>query len=435
MSKVYVLDKNGQPLMPTKRSGWVYRALRDGKAKVVSKCPFTIKLLYESTSFTQPLTLGVDTGAKYVGSAVVNDVTSEIIYESQLELRDDIKSKMDRRRQFRRARRNKLRYRPVRFNNRRASKHKERYNPTLIAKFQGHTREIEFIKSILPVTDVVLEVGEFDMHLLQDPTLAYHRWGYQRGELYQQENLKQAAKARDGYKCQCCGKKNCRLEVHHLLPKSRGGSDKLANLITLCSDCHHLAHSSEERLLAFQEKFGKKAKGTLRYATQMNVLRHMLQREYPDAELTYGFVTKEMCRVFGLKKSHMIDACCIASQGTLFTDDSSNKYKKKCVAKGDYPRTGVKGKKFVVLPKGKIAGFRRYDKVLCNNKEYFIAGRISKGYVYLIDIDNSRVQPERTKRGTGEKYMSKAEIKLSLVKKISSAKTCICTCVQKDCSI
>lgn len=223
MSKVYVLAMNGQPLMPTTRSGWVYRALRDGKAKVVPKCPFTIKLLYESTGFTQPLTLGVDTGSKYVGSAVINDITSEIVYESQTELRDDIKSKMDRRRQFRRIRRNKLCYRPMRFNNRNASKRKERYSPTLISKFQGHKREIEFIKSILQISDVILEVGEFDPQLLQDPTLAYHKWDYQRGELYQQENFKQAAKARDGYKCQCCGKKNCRLEVHHLLPRSRGG--------------------------------------------------------------------------------------------------------------------------------------------------------------------------------------------------------------------
>ena len=193
MSKVYVLDINGQPLMPTTRSGWVYRALRDGKAKVFSKCPFTIRLLYESTSFTQPLTLGVDTGSKYVGSAVINDVTAEILYESQLELRDDIKSKMDRRRQFRKARRNKLRYRPVRFNNRNASKRKNRYSPTLISKFQGHAREIKFVISVLPISSIVLEVGEFDTQLLQDTTLAYHKWGYSRGELYQQENFKQAA--------------------------------------------------------------------------------------------------------------------------------------------------------------------------------------------------------------------------------------------------
>lgn len=426
MSRVYVLNQNGQPLTPTKRSGWVYRALRDGKAKVVSKCPFTIKLLYESTSFTQPLTLGVDTGSKYVGSAVINDVTAEVLYESQVELRDDIKSKMDRRRQFRRARRNKLRYRPKRFNNRKSSKRKDRYNPTLVSKFQGHVREMKFIKSILPIRDIILEVGEFDPQLLQDPTLAYHKWDYQRGELYQQENFKQAAKARDGYKCQCCGKKDCRLEVHHLLPRSRGGSDKLANLITLCSDCHHLAHSSEEQLLAFQKKFGKKAKSTLKYATQMNVLRSMLQKEYPDTELTYGFITKEVRRVFELDKSHIMDACCIASRGVLFRNNNSNRYKKKCVPNGNYPRTTTTNGKHVIIPKGKIAGFRRYDKVLYNSREYFVAGRKASGYIYLIDIDNNRVQVERTKRITREKYMAKTEIKVSLVRKVASVSSCVC---------
>lgn len=426
---VYVLDMNGQPLMPTHNGAKVRVLLKKKRAKVVSKCPFTIRLLYESTNFTQPLTLGVDTGSKYVGGAVFNEVTSEILYESQTELRDDIKSKMDRRRQFRRVRRNKLRYRPSRFDNRKASKRKNRYTPTLISKFQGHTREIEFIKSILPITDVVLEVGEFDPQLLQGPTLAYHKWDYQRGELYQQENFKQAAKARDGYKCQCCGKKNCRLEVHHLLPRSRGGSDKLANLITLCSDCHHLAHSSEEQLLVFQKRFGKKAKGTLRYATQMNILRSMLQKEYPDAEITYGFITKDVRRIFCLEKSHMVDACCIASMGSEFHNENSNEYKKKCVPRGDYARTGVKGGRFVVLSGSKIAGFRRYDKVLYNNKKYFVAGRMLNGYITLTDIDDNRLQVESVKRSTGEKYLSLAKIKVSLVKKISSAKTCICTSV------
>lgn len=420
---VYVLKQNGQPLMPTHNGAKVRVLLKHKRAKVVSKCPFTIKLLYESTNFTQPLTLGIDTGSKYVGSAIINDVTAEILYESQLELRDDIKSKIDKRRQFRRVRRNKLRYRPSRFDNRKASKRKNRYTPTLISKFQGHTREIEFIKSILPVTDVVLEVGEFDPQLLQDPTLVFHKWDYAEGELYQQENYKQATRARDNYTCQCCGKKNCRLEVHHLLPRSRGGSDKLANLITLYTDCHHLAHSSEEQLLAFQKKFGKKAKGTLNYSTQMNVLRHMLQKEYRDAEVTYGFITKEMRRVFRLDKSHMIDACCIASRGLEFHNNNLNNYKKKCVPKGDYARTSVCRGKFVILPKGKVAGFKRYDKVLYNGKEYFVAGRMSAGYIYLVDIDNNRIQTERTKRSTGEKYMSKAKIKVSVVKKITNAKS------------
>lgn len=81
---VYVLNQNGQPLMPTHNGAKVRVLLKHKRAKVVSKCPFTIKLLYESTNFTQPLTLGIDTGSKYVGSAIINDVTAEILYESQL---------------------------------------------------------------------------------------------------------------------------------------------------------------------------------------------------------------------------------------------------------------------------------------------------------------------------------------------------------------
>lgn len=76
--------------------------------------------------------------------------------------------------------------------------------------------------------------------------------------------------------------------------------------------------------------------------------------------------------------------------------------------------------------KGKITSFKRYDKVLYNNKEYFVVDRKSIGKIYLIDIDNNRVQVERTKRSTGEKHTSKAEIKVSLVKKVTSAKSCVC---------
>ena len=195
---VYVLDIDGHPLMPTKRFGKVRRMLRDGRAKVIRREPFTIKLLYEpETNVVQPVTLGVDTGSKYVGTAVVNDHTQEVVYEAQVELRDDISKKMEKRAQFRRSRRVKLRYRPARFDNRKASKKKDRYSPTLRSKFQGHTREIEFIKSILPIADIRFEIGEFDPHLMQNPSLAYRKWGYQKGELYKEENYKQAARNRD----------------------------------------------------------------------------------------------------------------------------------------------------------------------------------------------------------------------------------------------
>ena len=94
---VYVISKDGQPLMPTIRFGKVRRLLRDKKAKVVRRCPFTIKLLYEPENLVvQEVVLGQDTGSKYVGTACVAD--DKVLYQSEITLRDDIKKKMDRRR-------------------------------------------------------------------------------------------------------------------------------------------------------------------------------------------------------------------------------------------------------------------------------------------------------------------------------------------------
>ena len=115
---VYVLDINGNPLMPTTRYGHVRRLLRDGKAKVVSTSPFTIQLTYESTKITQDINLGVDAGSKIIGlSATTKD---KLLYEAQVELRNDIVDLISTKRETRRSRRNrKTRYRAPRFDNRR----------------------------------------------------------------------------------------------------------------------------------------------------------------------------------------------------------------------------------------------------------------------------------------------------------------------------
>ena len=169
---VYVLDKNGHPLMPTCRHGKVKHLLKDGKAKVVKRCPFTIKLLYESTSHTQNLTLGVDTGSGTVGTAVSKD-NGDIVYISEVVVRNDITDKMTRRSKYRRNRRNrKTRYRKARWLNRKNSIKTDRFSPTMTSKFHSHIKEIEYIKSILPITTMVFETGQFDTHLMKNPSLA-----------------------------------------------------------------------------------------------------------------------------------------------------------------------------------------------------------------------------------------------------------------------
>lgn len=386
---VYVLNKDGQPLMPTDRHGKVKHLLKSGKAKVVKRCPFTIRLLYESTNHTQNLTLGVDTGSGTIGAAVSKD-NGDIIYMSEVIVRNDIADKMKQRAKYRRNRRTrKTRYRKPRWLNRKNSIKSDRFNPTMISKFHSHVKEIEYIKSILPITTMVFETGQFDMHLMKNPSLAnpkVRHWGYQKGTNYGFENTKAMVLNRDNYTCQCCkGKhKDSKLEVHHIVFRSQGGSDEESNLITLCHTCHKNLHSGKVNL-----KLKGKMKGNLKYATQMNSIRKQLFKLYPDAVETFGYVTKANRLVLGIAKEHYYDACTIATQGNVFTVKSSL-YKKKCVSDGDFQKTkGIRSEQPIVTDK--ICGFRKFDKVKYFGREYFIKGRMSTGYAILMDIEGKKI--------------------------------------------
>lgn len=385
---VYVISQNNEPLMPC--SNVIARLLlKQGKAKVKKREPFTIKLTYETTRYTQDLTLGVDTGSGTIGTAVSRD-NGEIVYMSEVIVRNDITDKMTQRAKYRRNRRNrKTRYRKARWLNRKNSIKSDRFSPTMISKFHSHVKEIECIKSILPITAMVFETGQFDMHLMKNPSLANPKvkhWGYQKGTNYGFENTKAMVLNRDNYTCQCCkGKhRDSKLEVHHIVFRSQGGSDEKSNLITLCHTCHKDLHSGKINL-----KFSGKKKGTLKYATQMNSIRKQLFRVYSDAVETFGYITKANRLQLGVNKEHYYDACTIATQGTPFVV-KSNLYKKKCVSDGDFQKTkGISSEQPIVTDK--ICGFRKFDKVKYFGKEYFIKGRMSTGYAILMDIDGNKI--------------------------------------------
>lgn len=391
--------------------------LKSGRAKVKRKRPFTIKLTVETTEYTQPLTLGVDTGSGTVGNAVSDD-EGHILYMSEVKLRNDIKKKLDQRREYRRSRRSrKTRYRKCRFLNRRASIRKDRFPPTLVSKLHAHVREIEFIKSILPITRLVLECGQFDVQLMNDPSIRNEskiHWAYQKGPNYGFANTKEMVLNRDGYTCQYCkGKrKDSKLEVHHIVFRSQGGSDNQENLITLCHTCHSLLHSGKISL----DKVGTK-KGTLNHATQMNIIRSQLLKLYPNAIETFGYVTKENRQYLNLPKEHYVDACVIASRG-LPICIKSLLYKKVCVPDGDFKKTmGVRSE--LILNTKKICGFRKFDVVSYFGKEYLIRGRTTKcEYAILSDFDGRVMKFESTSRHG-------KTVKLSKCKRILARKTVI----------
>ena len=385
---VYVISQNNEPLMPC--TNVIARLLlKQGKAKVKRKEPFTIKLMYETSTYTQNLTLGVDTGSGTIGTAVAND-NGDIVYMSEVIVRNDVTDKMTKRAKYRRNRRNrKTRYRKARFNNRANSIKKDRFSPTMQSKLHSHVKEIEYIKSILPVTTIVFETGQFDTHLMKNPSLANPKvkhWGYQKGTNYGFENTKAMVLNRDNYTCQCCkGKhKDSKLEVHHIIFRGQGGSDEESNLITLCHTCHKDLHSGK----IIKELSGK-TKGNLKYATQMNLIRKQLFNTYPEAIETFGYVTKANRLQLGIEKEHYYDACVIATNGQPFKI-MSNLYKKKCIPCGDFQKTkGVRSEQRIVTDK--ILGFRKFDKVRYFGKEYFIKGRMSTGYAVLMDIEGNKI--------------------------------------------
>jgi len=411
---VYVISKDGQPLMPISRCGKVRRLLKSKRAKVIKRCPFTIKLLFEpENDFVEECYCGVDTGSKHIGVAVVGN--DRVLYQSQTELRDDIKRKMDSRRMYRKHRRfRKTRYRKPRFLNRRNSIREDRLPPSVKHKVQAHINEIEFCKKILPIASLILEVSQFDTALMKNPTLISEKvkhWGYQQGFNYGYSSRRSAILHRDNYTCQCCGKKNCRLEVHHIKFKSNGGTDDEENLITLCEDCHKGVHAGTVEL----NKKPKKSRN-LKYATHMSIIRSWLLKKYPDAIETFGFVTSENRNHLNLEKDHYIDACVISSGGLEFKELDVIYRKRRVPVQDRVLTSGIQGKK--KMPTGKVLGFKKFDKVKYLGEICFIKGRRNSGAFVLMDIDNNSI--DFRDRG-GKKNPS-----CKSIKRISTRRSILC---------
>ncbi len=408
---VYVINYDGQPLMPC--SQVIARLLlKQGKAKCIKRTPFTIKLLYQTTNYTQDITLGVDTGSGKIGSSAVAE-NGNVLYLSEVEIRNDISDKMTQRSKYRRNRRNrKTRYRKARWLNRKNSIKNDRFSPTMISKINSHLKEIKFVQSILPITKLILETATFDPHALKNPKVLSNKWLYQKGINYGFANTKAFVLNRDSYTCQYCkGKtKDSKLEVHHIVFRRNGGSDEAENLITLCKTCHDKLHDGNIILK------GGKVKGQLKHATQMNSIRQQLLK-IVDCEETFGFITKEHRQILNLPKEHYMDAVAIASQGSNVKFKTNQVLFKKCVSDGDYRRTkGVMSEQ--KIPTNKIMGFRKFDKVKYLGQEYFIKGRMSSGFAILMDINGKKIDFSDAPKGMKTP-------KLNNMKRIGSRKTWI----------
>jgi 5-methylcytosine-specific restriction endonuclease McrA len=402
---VYVLNSAGVPLMPCSASK-ARRLLDEGQAKVVSRTPFVIKLLYGSSGYKQPITLSIDSGSKMIGVAAVGN--GKTLYASEVKTRGDIHEKMSQRATYRRTRRTrKLRYRKPRWANRK--RNEGWLTPTMRSKVQSHLLEIEFVKRILSITRTVVETASFDIHKIVNPDVTGKE--YQEGRQKDFYNLKQYILSRDGYLCQKCSgkKKDDKLHVHHIIFRCNGGTHAPENLITLCKTCHdnlHLHENAAKESLKLQ----KKRRPNTIDAVQVSTISSTLKKNLAFEE-TFGYETKFKRETLGLPKEHYIDAICVGLSEDEVPKLPDAIYKKACIPLGDYKQTaGSHSEKS--MPTGKIMGIRKFDKVEWLGQELFVKGRMSTGYAVLMDIHGNTVPV-------------KPMAKMKGIERISARKSCL----------
>lgn len=304
---VYVLSVKGKPLMPTNNAK-ARILLKQKRAKVVTVKPFTIQLLYETTTYTQNITLGIDSGYLNIGFSAVTE-KKELI-SGEVKLLQGMKERIYERSIYRRARRQRLRHRKPRFNN--PGIPKGWLAPSINHKLDSHLRFIDEITKILPATQIIVEIANFDIQKIKNPDISGKE--YQQGEQFGSWNTREYVLHRDGHKCQnpdCKNKdKNPILETHHLRYRIKGATERPEDLITLCTQCH-----TPENHNGFLKGWKPKLKN-FKDATYMTIVRwflvNALKEKYNNVDFTYGYITKNNRINQKLKKTHYNDAFFIA---------------------------------------------------------------------------------------------------------------------------
>ena len=317
---IYVVDSNGTPLMPTSRLGMVRRWLKTGQARWFGNSRKIIQFVRPVTTNTQELTLGVDAGF-HLGLAVVGNKREYYTSES---LRKSEKDRITSRRELRRTRRNRLRHRQARFDNRRR---KDGWlAPSMQHRLDFTIKEIKCLYTFLPITKLVVEVTPFNNQKLVDSNIK--PWEYTQGKMHGFKTIKDYLLARDNYRDALDGKQYpaSQLRVHHLVQRRDGGSNQPDNLVLLSDINHSQANHHNGSLVKLRENRQKEL--DYRGAYFMSILATRLSDYFARYTTTQGYLTANLRQKYQLEKSHLNDAFIIAG-GTNTTLRTNNVYSRQ----------------------------------------------------------------------------------------------------------
>ncbi|RAM52703.1 MAG: HNH endonuclease [Hapalosiphonaceae cyanobacterium JJU2] len=317
MSKIFVLNTDTRPLDPI-HPAQARQLLRNKKAAVSRRFPFTI-ILKESRPKApiKPLRLKIDPGAKHTGIALVNDTTGEVVFGGELKHRGfAIRDALTSRRQLRRSRRNrKTRYRQPRFLNRTRSE--EWLAPSLQSRVDNIKTWVNRLRKLAPIKAISQELVRFDMQLMRNPDIQGKE--YQQGTLAGYETREYLLE-KWNRQCAYCGIKDVPLQIEHIHPRAKGGSNSITNLTLSCEKCNIKKGTKDVKDFLKKDptklqKILAQAKKSLADAAAVNATRYALLEVLKATGLTVecgsGGLTKFNRSQQNLVKTHWTDAACV----------------------------------------------------------------------------------------------------------------------------
>jgi 5-methylcytosine-specific restriction endonuclease McrA len=324
MSKIFVIDTDKRPLDPI-HSAEARQLLRNKKAAVYRHFPFTIILKESHSSPVQPLRLKIDPGAKHTGIALVNDDTGEVVFAAELKHRGfAIRDALTSRRQLRRSRRNrKTRYRKSRFLNR--TRPEGWLAPSLQSRVENIKTWVERLRKLAPIAAISQELVRFDMQLMRNPEVCGKE--YQQGTLAGYETREYLLE-KWGRQCAYCGVKDVPLQIEHIHPRAKGGSNSITNLTLSCEKCNTKKGTRDikeflKKDTSRLEKILKQAFIPLADAAAVNTTRWALFRVLKSTGLPIetgsGGLTKLNRSHQNLPKTHWLDAACVGESTPILS--------------------------------------------------------------------------------------------------------------------
>lgn len=345
-NRVFVLNPDKSPLMPctAKRAR---KMLEAGRAAVFRRYPFTIILKTESPRQFQPLTLKFDPGSRVTGMAMVMEGKTgrKCIWGAELTHRGmAIKLKLQARRALRSSRRSRqLRHRSARFQNR--TKPAGWLPPSLMHRVLTVISWAKRLDKLTPLDSFSMELASFDMQKMINPDI--QREGYQKGTLFGTE-VRAYLRQKWDDKCAYCGKKG--EDVEHLIPRSRGGSNRISNLIWSCRRCNEKKGSLwlEEFLAkkpAVLRKVQAQQKASLHDAAAVNATKYRLLDELKQfgysIETGSGAQTSFNRTQQGYEKAHWVDAACVGQSGERVAVPLFRPLRITCLGRGSRQMCGT----------------------------------------------------------------------------------------------